>query len=75
MENFKVNDDTVEGTCEDCGELVIEMRNSRDMRCECGALYNSYGQRLRDNAYLNPSNYDEEVGDMEGYEQSFYGEE
>jgi hypothetical protein len=34
----------------------------------CGTEYNGSGQRLRDNWRDNPSNYDDEIGDLEGYE-------
>jgi hypothetical protein len=39
-----------------------------DMTCECGAGYNCFGQRLRDDWRGNPSNYNDEIGDMEGFE-------
>jgi hypothetical protein len=55
-------------TCERCGETVERCRGQGDIQCTCGAWYNSFGQRLRDNWMNNPSNFDEEIGDMEGFE-------
>lgn len=54
----------------DCGEEVYRYRGESDVSCgECGAWYNASGQRLRDDWRGNPSNYDDEIGDLEGYER------
>lgn len=51
-----------------CGN-TIETLGGHDTDCsKCGACYNGYGQRLRDNWRGNMSNYDENVSDMDGYE-------
>jgi hypothetical protein len=52
-------------TCERCKrELLL-----RTTKCSgCGACYNSWGQRLRDDWQGNPSLYDDGIGDMEGFE-------
>lgn len=42
---------------------------------ECGASYNAFGQRLRDNWQDNASNYNDEIGDMDGYEAMYAGDE
>ena len=54
--------------CEECPKEVITV--SGDVTCWCGAEYNAFGQRLRDNWRDNPSCWDDEIGDMEGYEMS-----
>lgn len=60
------------GACERCGDEVGRYRGGPgDMECAtCGAIYNAGGQRLRDDLYSrpNPSEYDDEIGDLEGYE-------
>lgn len=55
--------------CEKCGQEVRRYRGTSDVDCSnCGACYNAGGQRLRDDWRGNPSNYDDEIGDLEGYE-------
>lgn len=55
--------------CEKCGSEVAHYRGMREVNCpDCGTPYNAGGQRLRDNWRDNPSNYDDNIGDMEGYE-------
>lgn len=51
-----------------CKHTVWRYRGQGDVSCDCGAQYNAFGQRLRDDWRGNPSNYDSEIGDMEGYE-------
>ena len=59
--------------CENCGDTVARYRGQGDTECDsCNAQYNAFGQRLRDNWRDNRSNYDEDYGDMEGYEDSFH---
>lgn len=67
----------VQGNCDQCGELLFRYRGQGDISCDCGAIYNSFGQRLRDDLYTrrNPSDYDEEIGDLEGYEMAYGGDE
>lgn len=53
--------------CKECGHTVHSY--GRDTYCgNCDAQYNAFGQRLRDDWAGNPSNWDDEIGDMEGYE-------
>lgn len=55
--------------CEKCGKEVRRYRGQSDVDCsECGACYNAGGQRLRDDWRGNPSNWDENIGDLEGFE-------
>jgi protein-arginine kinase activator protein McsA len=61
--------------CQSCGQTVERYRGEGDVECACGAQYNSFGQRLRDDWRGNQSNYDEEVGDLEGFELQQLGEE
>lgn len=54
--------------CE-CGTKVERYRGESEVVCPtCDAEYNASGQRLREDWRGNPSNYDDEIGDMEGYE-------
>ena len=55
--------------CRQCGKTVTASRG-RDAECTCGAQYNAFGQRLRDDWRSNPSLYDDEIGDLEGFEIS-----
>jgi len=59
-----------QGECDKCGATVYRYRGQGDIHCDCGAIYNCFGQRLRDDLYSrpNPSDYNEDMGDMEGYE-------
>ncbi|WP_133055163.1 hypothetical protein [Mycolicibacterium fallax] len=51
-----------------CGETV-ELPSGWANQCgRCGTEYNGSGQRLRDDWRGNPSLYDDEIGDLEGYE-------
>ena len=53
----------------DCGATVYRYRGQGDVSCpECDAQYNCFGQRLRDDWRDNPSNYDDSIGDLEGFE-------
>lgn len=62
-----------EWECGDCGTTV--QSSGRDVDCDkCGACYSVYGQRLNRNWRSNMSNYDSEVGDMEGYENAMAGD-
>jgi hypothetical protein len=61
-------------TCGDCGETVYRFRGDYDVDCDCGARYNASGQRLRDDWDSNPSWYDDEIGDLEGYEMQHAGD-
>lgn len=54
--------------CEQCKRTVERYRGMDDVSCECGAQYNSFGQRLADDWRDNPSNYDDDIGDLEGFE-------
>lgn len=54
--------------CSKCGKEVVTS-GGHDVDCRnCGACYNGFGQRLRDDWRDNPSNYDENIGDLEGFE-------
>lgn len=53
-----------------CTHTVKRYRGQYDVTCECGAEYNSFGQLLRSDWRSNPSNYDDEIGDLEGWERS-----
>ena len=59
--------------CE-CGATVERWRGDTDVSCRCGAWYNSSGQRLRDDWMGNRSNYDDDVSDMDGFEQQHAGD-
>ena len=55
------------GNCDNCRK-ELETYSGIDISCDCGAQYNCFGQRLRDDWRDNPSNWDENIDDMEGYE-------
>lgn len=61
--------------CQKCNQTVWRYRGQSDVNCECGACYNAFGQRLRDDWRGNRSNYDDEIGDMEGFELQHAGDE
>lgn len=61
--------------CDDCGTEIRRYRGSGERDCpECGACYNASGQRLRDDWRGNMSNYDDEIGDLEGFEDQHSGD-
>lgn len=60
--------------CERCGQTVERWYGMSSVSCGCGAEYNAFGQQLRDDWRGNPSNYDDEIGDMEGYEIQHAGD-
>lgn len=54
--------------CGTCDRHLERYRGQSDVPCDCGAEYNSGGQRLRDDWRRNPSLYDESIGDLDGFE-------
>lgn len=60
-----------------CGQTIDHYRGEGDVTCQCGANYNAFGQRLRDDLYSRPnrSEWDEDCGDLEGYEEAFANDE
>lgn len=51
-----------------CG-ATVHADGGYDCECQrCGQEYNAFGQALRSGWRDNPSNHDDEIGDMEGYE-------
>lgn len=56
--------------CTKCGAEISRYRGMYGVTCTCGAEYNAFGQRLRDDYRSNPSLYNEDIGDMEGFEMS-----
>jgi hypothetical protein len=55
----------------DCGAIVERFRGQSDVNChKCGQWYNSGGQRLRNDWMNNRSNWDDDVSDMDGFEES-----
>ena len=60
----------------DCGAQVRRYRGQGDVECDrCEQPYNAFGQRLRRDWRNNPSNYDENISDMDGYEMEMAGDE
>lgn len=56
--------------CDQCGHEVARYRGQSDVDCRnCGACYNASGQRLRDDWRGNRSTWDDECGDLEGFEE------
>ena len=67
---------TWEKPCERCGHTVSRWRGMYSATCgHCDAEYNAGGQRLRDDWRGNPSSWDDEIGDLEGYEIQHAGDE
>lgn len=56
--------------CRRCNRHLNRFRGTGDQSCTCGAWYNTAGQQLRDDWTDNPAWRDDDVDDMEGYEQS-----
>ena len=69
------NEPTRTWQCEKCGETIERYRGMGDIQCECDTWYNSFGQRLRDDWQGNPSNYDEDISDMDGFEMQMARED
>lgn len=68
-DGFITDGDYHKWECGKCGNEIRRYRGQGDVDCgECGACYNAFGQRLRDDWRGNASNYDDEIGDMEGFE-------
>jgi hypothetical protein len=67
---LKANEDRTvfTGRCDKCNHDVTTHKGVGDFTCACGAIYNAFGQRLRDDLHTrrNPSEDDEDIGDMEG---------
>jgi predicted amidophosphoribosyltransferase len=62
--------------CEKCKKDVWRFRGTSSASCgNCGAQYSISGQRYRDDWRDNPSNYDDNIGDLEGYEMQHAGDE
>ncbi|BBY54057.1 hypothetical protein H7J07_05465 [Mycobacterium koreense] len=61
--------------CDRCGTEVAHYPGMGDVDCpDCGACYNASGQRLRDDWRDNPSNYDDDISDLDGYEMQHAGD-
>lgn len=59
----------------DCGELMARYRGQGDQCCPtCGQWFNACGQRLRSDWAANPSTWDEDVDDLEGFELAHAGD-
>lgn len=66
--------DASHGQCDRCDATLTRYRGQGDIQCHiCEANYNCFGQRLRDDLHtrINPSSYDEDIGDLEGDEISY----
>lgn len=59
----------------DCGRTVEHFRGMGDVSCSCGREWNAFGQELRGDWRGNPSLYDDDIDDMEGYERQQLGKE
>jgi predicted RNA-binding Zn-ribbon protein involved in translation (DUF1610 family) len=75
LEQSAEHEDLRVGQCDRCGTEIERWRGQNDLECpNCGAFYNCFGQRLRDDLHSrpNPSEWDEEIGDLEGDEMSYH---
>ena len=69
-EGWIIRDCFYEWDC-DCGAIVQRFMGQSDVSCiDCGQWYNSGGQRLRNDWMNTRSNWDSEVDDLTGYEES-----
>ena len=69
------DDPTNTWTC-DCGQPMARYRGMTDQSCpKCGQWFNSGGTRLRNDWMHNPSNFDDDISDLEGYEIKHSGDE
>lgn len=70
MSNVTRHDDgSSTWACGRCGTEVHRYRGQGDVSCrKCNAQYNAFGQRLRDDWAGNASNWDDDVSDMDGFE-------
>jgi hypothetical protein len=51
MRVTRFDDGHSEWKCERCRRTVYRYRGQDDVSCECGANYNCFGQRLRDDLH------------------------
>lgn len=66
---------TWEKPCQRCTTTISRWRGMADVTCpKCGAEYNAGGQRLRDDWRGNPSLYDDDVSDLDGFEIQHAGD-
>lgn len=56
--------------CNHCKQHLNRYRGQGDQQCSCGAWYNAFGERLRDDWTSNQSWRDDTVDDLEGFELS-----
>lgn len=57
--------------CKNCKSKVEVWGPGEDTECpRCHTEYNAFGQELRSDWRSNPSNYDDDISDLEGYERS-----
>lgn len=71
---YEPEEPTWEKPCDRCNRPVTRWRGMADVSCPCGAEYNAGGQRLRDDWRSNPSAWDDEVSDLEGFEYQHAGD-
>jgi ribosomal protein S27AE len=67
---------TWEKQCETCGKGTVTRWHGQSYpSCgNCGQEFNAGGQRLVSDWRGNPSSWDDEVGDLEGYEMQHAGD-
>ena len=59
-----------------CDATVSRFRGQSDVQCfNCGQWFSASANRLRNDWMNNPSNYDENIGDLEGYEIAHAGDQ
>lgn len=58
-----------------CGTIIEFYASDGEPSCSnCGANYNVFGQRLREDWRGNPSVYDDDISDLDGYEMQHAGD-
>jgi hypothetical protein len=60
--------------CNKCKEIVERYRGEVTVTCSCGQEFNASGQMLVSDWRGNPSWYNDDIGDLEGYEIQHAGD-
>lgn len=68
-ESYAVEAPDWEKACGKCAHPITRYRGMAYVYCgNCGAEHNAGGQLLRDDWRGNPSSWDEDISDLDGYE-------
>lgn len=71
MDRFITSSDegpTHEFSCKVCSKNLARWRGQESVTCTCGAEYTPSGQQIRSDWRSNPSYFDDDISDLEGFE-------